>query len=204
MTPTQTSDILDDSLPPEPGGSERIVAALLSAFKFAIAGAVAGAILGHFLVKPTYLSRGYLQIGSTASQNNSQPASPQQPLTTAIVATALVAAQQDSPGISLPSSPWHALNHAAIKFGQSNGVVELSYQSSDPEAAGAMAREIVKAYVNALTTGTSGAISVKVIAEPVAGGLVKNMGLVAIYPLVGGALGVAVCAALAVLRKARL
>jgi hypothetical protein len=202
MTPTQTSDAVDD-VHPESDWRDRTMDVLMRAFQYAIAGAVAGAILGHFLIQPTYLSRGYLQLGLTASQGNSQPASAQQPLTMPILATALAAAHQDSPGISLPSSPADAVHHAAINFGQNNGVVELSYQGSDPETAGAMAREIVKAYVNTLATGANGPISVKVIAEPVAGGRVKNMGLVVMYPVVGGALGVAVCAALAVLRKVR-
>jgi hypothetical protein len=188
---------------PDPGSSGRTVPALIRLIKFAVAGAVVGAIVGHMIGGTVYLSRGDLRVDAPTSESNSNLTAPRQPLTLSIITTALSAARNDPSGASLPSSPSSALDHATIEFGQTNDVVEISYRGSDPEAAGCMARAIIKAYTDALAAGISGpAPSVKEIAVPVAGRPIRDFGSAVTYGLVGGGVGIAVCAALAALRKA--
>jgi hypothetical protein len=173
-------------------------------FKFAAAGALLGVVVGHLLYKPVYLSRGYLTVSASASQSNAAPAAPRQPLTLSIITTALRAARQDSSGTSLPSSPSDALDHAAIDFGQANDNVEISYRAPDADAAACMAREIIKAYMDLLATGTAGTPpSVKIIAAPVEGRPLRDTSFAVTYGIVGGGIGITLCAALALLRTVR-
>jgi len=201
---TQTRSVLDDPPPPKPRWLGRAAAVLARLIKFTVAGAVVGAIIGHLLGGPVYLSRGYLHLDAPASQSSAKLAAPQQPLTLSIIATALAAAREEPAGASLPSSPSSALNHAAIEFGQTNDIVEISYRGSDPAAAGCMASQIIKAYSNALTSGIGGSPAVvTVIAMPVAGRPIRDSWSTVMYGLVGAGIGITLCAALAVLRAAR-
>jgi len=179
--------------------------AVVGPLKFLFAGALIGGVLGHIIARPVYVSRGYLQVGAAVTPGVAFVPGPKEPLTEAIISTALSAAKEDPAGASLPSSASTALDHAAIEFGQNNNVVEISYRASDAAAAGDMAAAIMKAYADAVGAASSGgnAPAISVIAAPIEGRGERNTNFEVTAVLVGAGLGIALYAALWAMRTAR-
>jgi hypothetical protein len=154
---------------------------------------LSGAFAGRLLFRPFYSSLGRVWIQAPPSQTNGRVALPQQAQLLPIVAAALTSARQDPVGKSLPNSAAEALRYSTFAQGRNDDLVSISYADADPQAAACMARELVRAYTNALVSSNSSTgVSVTVIEQPTARNSARNG-----FPLLGGFLGAFVGVALA-------